>query len=88
MRNPLDELLRTIVREEVRAAVAEQLATLAPPSEPPTLLDRKGLARALVCSVATVDRMVREGMPHVLLGDSRRFDLPVVKGWLATRGHQ
>ncbi|MDP9037367.1 MAG: hypothetical protein M3O50_21425, partial [Myxococcota bacterium] len=41
----------------------------------------------LAVSLATLDRLTREGMPiaaHV--GDARRFDLEACRAWLAVRG--
>jgi hypothetical protein len=52
---------------------------------PRRLLDRVGIGRALGVSVATVDRLVRQGMPHVLVAEARRFELPSVLEWLRAR---
>lgn len=50
------------------------------------LHDRASIAQALNTSTATVDRLVRQGMPHLLVGEARRFELPTVLEWLRTRG--
>lgn len=52
----------------------------------PKLLDRAGLARAVGKSVASVDRLVREGLPFLAVGDVRRFELDAVLAWLRARG--
>jgi len=49
----------------------------------PSLLDRAGLARELGCSLASVDRMARQGLPFVRVGSVGRFDLQLVRDWLA-----
>lgn len=51
----------------------------------PSLVDREGLAKALGCSVGTVDRLRDDGMPTLAVGDSPRFQLSVVLTWLAAR---
>jgi hypothetical protein len=51
----------------------------------PEYLTRQRLAEALDVSVSLIDRMTREGMPCVLVGDSRRYRLPDVHAWLAAR---
>jgi hypothetical protein len=75
---------------DAQAQLAEMLAAVAPAlvDQPvtPVLLDRSGLARALGCSVASVDRLVRDGAPCVWLVESRRFELAVVLEWLRGRG--
>jgi len=61
----------------VRAALA--------PEHPPALLDRAGLARELATSPGTVDRLRREGLPEVRVGDQPRFELAAVLAWLRRR---
>lgn len=68
----------------VRAAFAEPAVVAA---DPEALLSKAQLAKKLAVSVATVDRLVKEGMPiaaHV--GDARRFRLEQCRAWCATRG--
>lgn len=60
------------LQEMVRGAVSEALAERA---GGPVLLDRDALAARLGCGVGLVDKLRREGMPHVRLGDSPRFEL-------------
>ena len=74
-----DETLSALVREAVRA----ELAVLPKaPETRPTLLDRKGLARELAVSVASIDRLAREGLPFVRVGAVKRFDLKLIRAWL------
>ena len=74
--------------ELVRSTVTEAVVALIPTTKsegPPPLLDRAGLGRALDVSIATVDRLVRDGCPFLLVLDSRRFEIDVVKAWLRSR---
>jgi hypothetical protein len=75
----LAEIVRTVVRDEIRAALAERTAATA-------VLDRAGLAMTLGCSLASVDRLLREGVPCVRLGSDPRFVATDVVGWLRERG--
>lgn len=76
------EQLRALVRD----AVADLLEQHDGASAGPALLDRAGLARALGVSPPTVDRMRAEGAPELRVGDSPRFELAAVLGWLRERG--
>ena len=69
----------------VRDAVSEALPE---PTTSPALLDRRSLAQALLCSVDIVDRLRREGLPQLLVGDAPRFRLDAVLAWLEAREHQ
>jgi hypothetical protein len=74
------------LRELIRHVVFDQMAEfLEEARKPIPLLDRAGLAQALGCSTATISRLVREGVPCVPLGDSRRFKLDEVVSWLQSR---
>jgi hypothetical protein len=65
----------------VKTAVCEALAELR--DEPtPALLDRTGIARALGIGLTTVDRLRRDGLPCVLIGDSPRFEVNACVEWL------
>lgn len=58
-------------------SIAERVADKI--SERPTLVDRHELARQLQTSVATVDRLRRDGkITPIYLGDSPRFDVSEV----------
>jgi len=76
------EELRELLRSEVSRALEEHKPEAAGPS---SLLARSALALALGCSLATVDRMVRDGCPFVVVGRTKRFDLEKVQAWLGTR---
>jgi hypothetical protein len=78
----LDALIAQAVSAVLREQLPELLADLTTPDRAPALLDRHGLARALSCSTGTIDKMRRQGMPEVRLGDSPRFDLDDVIRWL------
>ncbi len=84
-----DQMLVTLttgqLQDLVRAAVVDALGELEglAANRPPALLNRAGLARELGCSLASVDRMARQGLPFVRVGSVRRFDLQAVRGWLA-----
>ncbi|MBK8996089.1 MAG: helix-turn-helix domain-containing protein [Myxococcales bacterium] len=92
-RAPVDPAAPTMVvqmtvealRELVREVQAEVLADHGPAQPAPALLDRAGLARALSVSVSSVDRMIREGCPHVRIGDAPRFSVADVVAWLRAR---
>jgi hypothetical protein len=68
-----------VVRQAVAEALAQQSAT-APPAPAP-LVSRHELARALSVSLATVDRLDREGQPYVRIGDAKRYDVAAVMAW-------
>ena len=50
---------------------------------PPRLLDRARCAEALSCSPATVDRLRKEGMPCLYVGESPRFVFEDCVRWLS-----
>lgn len=56
-------------------------------SGPLPLMDRVGISRTLHVSVSTVDRLVRQGMPHVMVAEARRFEPGEVLAWLRNRGN-
>jgi hypothetical protein len=78
----IEDDLRVIVREEIADAIRTHQT---PPPDRPALLDRKSVARELGVSIATIDRLVREGMPHVRVGDCKRFELDRVLDWIRRR---
>jgi predicted DNA-binding transcriptional regulator AlpA len=79
------EELRTLVREAVRAELAERTPYSSVPSP---LVDRRELARLLGVSSATITRMTAEGMPHVFAGASPRYAPDDVRSWLDERGRR
>lgn len=70
--------------ELLREAALEAAAGVAEPAM--ALLDRAGLARALDVGISTVDRLRREGMPALWLGDAPRLELAGCLKWLRARG--
>ena len=77
--------LRSLVAEVVDSALKEVLAADERGQCASWLLDREGLARAISTSTSTVDRLRREGLPVILVGDSPRFDTHEVVEWLKNR---
>jgi hypothetical protein len=75
--------LAGLVGEAARAAVREALGQGMPA---PPLLDREALALSLGCSSSLVDKLRRQGMPHLRLGDSPRFELDRCLEWLRKDG--
>ena len=69
----LDELL-----EAIRDAVTEAQGG----TKSPRLLDKSGLAERLGCSVSTVDKMRRAGLPCLYAGESPRFLFDSVIAWM------
>jgi hypothetical protein len=79
----LDEL-RTLIRDEVRAAFAEH----SPPEGISGLVDRRELARLLDVSLATVTRLTSEGGPVTYVGESPRYEVAAFRAWLEERGRR
>jgi len=71
--------LRAIVREALSEALGQR------PAAASRLLTKADVARELACSVATIDRMTRDGMPAVTVGRTRRFDVAACRAWLDGR---
>jgi hypothetical protein len=65
----------------VKGAVEEALAQMRH-DDGPVLLDRSAISRRLGISPSTVDRLRREGMPVILIGDSPRFEPEACLVWL------
>jgi hypothetical protein len=81
----LEALVRTL-RAQSSALDAAQASTLPPPSEAkPLLLNKKQIARALRVSASSIDRLDRDGQPHVRVGTAKRYDLAAVLAWHAER---
>jgi hypothetical protein len=82
-----DAIVLVVQRPDVNAALRGIVAPVKTAEPEPTgLLSRRALAKHLSRSVATVDRLVLEGLPHSFVGDSKRFDLQDCLDWLAARG--
>lgn len=71
------EQLAELIRKAVGRVLVEQREDVAP-----ALLDRSGIGRTLGISPSTVDRLRREGLPCVLIGDSPRFLAAECVSWL------
>ena len=57
-------------------------------SPPEPYVDRKQLAKTMGVSVATIDRMVRDGMPSETWGlRTRRFRVSSALAWAHARKH-
>lgn len=69
--------LAELIRDAVAEALAEQSQDVAA-----ALLDRNGIARALGVSPSTVDKLRREALPYIMLGDSPRFEPAACIEWL------
>lgn len=67
-------------------AIEAQGADVPTAGAPQLLLTKHELARALQCSPSTLDRLRKEGMPVVMLGESPRFEAAAVTDWLRVRG--
>jgi hypothetical protein len=84
---PQPTAILLVSKEELSELVAAACsAALSDQAPQPVLLDRADLAIRLSTSPSSVDRMRREGAPHVIIGSSPRFRLDDVLAWLATRG--
>lgn len=80
------DVLRAVMGDVVRDAVREALAGAAPAAPAaPALLTRAQLAAALGVCQRSVSLLVAEGMPCLLVGEARRFELGRVLAWLETR---
>jgi hypothetical protein len=74
--------------EPLADELAELRRQLSAPVPPPALLDRRGLARELGVSLATVDRLRGEGLPELRVCDAPRFELAEALSWLRARDEQ
>lgn len=77
------EQLEEIIANAVEKALAEQREDVAP-----ALLDRATIARRLGVGTSTVDRLRREGMPVIWIGDSPRFEANACVAWLREHSQQ
>jgi hypothetical protein len=73
----------------VAALVVERMQAMASAVEAPVgLVDRRDAARAVGVSVATLDRLARDGAPVHRVGARRRFDVVELRAWLEARGRR
>lgn len=80
----LDQALREAVRAELAVAL-DQIAAIVAARPIHKLVDGTGIAQALDVSAPIVTRLVRDGMPHVMIGACRRFDVDECVAWLKSR---
>ena len=77
--------LQDELRQAVRAELEPMLKDLVP-SPKPALMTTAELARELRVCTKTIDRLRKEGLPHVLVGDNcPRYRLESVLNWLESR---
>lgn len=79
----LRELIRPVLHDEIRAALAERQAPQVEADD--RLLSRTQLAMTLGISAATVTRWRAEGLPAIMLSGAPRYRLAVVRAWLDAR---
>lgn len=84
MTTPTEIIVTTRAELEklIDAAIAKALGAV--PKEP-DYRDDAAEGRRLDVSISTIKRMVGEGMPHVYMGDRRRYRAADVDAWLKTR---
>jgi hypothetical protein len=75
--------LEQIIDRRIGAALAEHVS-----ADVPRLLDRAGLARVLGCSLPVIDRLRKNGMPKLKIGNVDRFEIDRVLAWLRSRGER
>lgn len=79
-------LARMIAAETASIVLAELRSEAnAPPSASHPHVSKQKAAQAFDVSPATIDREVAEGMPCIVVGSSRRFDLDAVRAWLEAK---
>lgn len=77
------EELEQFITAAVEKALAEQREDVTA-----ALLDRASIARRLGVGTSTVDRLRREGMPVIWIGDSPRFEADACVAWLREHSQQ
>ena len=81
----LESWLRTLIREEIRAASVSPQAN---GNHPPTLLTVEELSRDLKVPKSWVyacTRKKKDSIPHLRVGRYPRFELPKVLAWLESK---
>lgn len=69
------------LRELVRDAIVEALESQKDDPSP-LLLDRNGIARALGLSTSSIDKLRKQGLPSIRVGDVPRFIAGDCIAWL------
>jgi hypothetical protein len=80
-------VLDGVISIATKLALAGGAAPVAP-AEPVGLVAKASAAKALGCSIATLDRLCAEGAPVHHVGASRRFDVAELRAWLDARGRK
>jgi hypothetical protein len=73
------------LRSAVQDLLADALGVISEELARPALLTQAQLAEQLQVSDRTVFALRRDGMPHLMIGDSPRFELPACLAWLRAR---
>ena len=75
--------------DRIADKVVERLEAITPSNSPPQLLDKRALGDLLSCSIATIDRLLGEGLPYVQLTagqkGGKRFRADQVLAWIDSR---
>lgn len=81
----LGQLARMALKEVVLEALAE-----AQPAKPtlPGLLTPDELCEAIRVSRSKLDSLLKEGLPYVKCGSTKRYDLDQVKAWMRSQGNE
>jgi hypothetical protein len=83
---PLTFLLDYIA-ERIADRIVERLDEVFEQEPPPALLDTSRLARELGVSTTHISKLARtHGLPHVMIGDCRRYELARVLDFLRAGG--
>ena len=79
----LIEHIADAAAERAVARMREEQRRITPELE--QLLSKSDLARSLGVSVATVDRLIQQGLPFTQIGGGKRFKSSDAMAWLAQR---
>lgn len=74
----MNEIDVDVLAEKVGAILADRLA-------PASLVPKTVAAVQLGVAPATIDRLVKEGMPEEHIGDAPRYDVSMCRRWCAER---
>lgn len=83
---PLVAALRTLIAETLREVLDEY--DLGGTANRPEYIDMDALCQTLSTSRPTVRKLIEEGLPHVVLGDHKRFRMADVHAWLTERSRR
>lgn len=75
--------MRTLIAETLREVLDEY--DLDSSSNRPEYIDQQALCVQLNTSLPTLRKLIDEGLPHVMVGDHRRFRMEDVRAWLNER---